>query len=461
MATNNYIVAIEIGSSKISCAVGIQTYSGINILAYASEPVNGFVSKGVVRNVDETGNCLNSLINRLEPSLENLTIEKAYVAFGGLSMHTRKSTVVRKFDEYTKVTQNVIDRMALENDQQFAVPDGYQRIMVLPLESRLNGETSLNPMGIPTRRIECNYQNILLREQYMKQLEESFSMSNICILDSYNAIILEANILLSDTERSSGVALVNIGAETTTVAIYANNLLRKLVVIPIGSNNITRDLCAEQIPYKEAAQLKIFKGYNSTDDDNCIIDTELVNQIISARMSEILLNVKHQIEESENRVANIVFTGGGSKLKNITQIIEECLPNYKTRMAQEDSFSYSCSDELSLASSSITPALYGLLSNGKENCCSELLKTNPDNFQTDLFGEPVVTETPAENQDVPKIENEESNANNQIIIDNNPEVQKQKPQKHKSQKPNKVFRWFNELIDNVTNDEEDTISDNE
>lgn len=461
MATNNYIVVIEIGSSKISCAVGIQTYSGINILAYASEPVNGFVSKGVVRNVDETGNCLNSLINRLEPSLENLTIEKAYVAFGGLSMHTRKSTVVHTFDEYTKVTQNVIDQMALENDQQFAVPDGYQRIMVLPLESRLNGETSLTPMGIPTRRIECNYQNILLREQYMKQLEESFAMSNICILDSYNAIILEANILLSDTERSSGAALVNIGAETTTVAIYTNNLLRKLVVIPIGSNNITRDLCAEQIPYKEAEQLKIFKGYNSTDDDNCIIETELVNQIISARMSEILLNVKHQIEETEHRVANIVFTGGGSKLKNIMQIIEECLPNFKTRMADEDSYSYNCVDELSLGSSAITPALYGILVNGKENCCNEFIKTTPEQFQTDLFGEPVVTQTTTENQEATKAEEEENKVNEQPKGENNPEPQKSKPQKPKAQKPNKVFRWFNELIDNVTNDEEDTISDKE
>lgn len=461
MATNNYIVAIEIGSSKISCAVGIQTYSGINILAYASEPVNGFVSKGVVRNVDETGNCLNSLINRLEPSLDNLTIEKAYVAFGGLSMHTRKSTVVRTFDEYTKVTQSVIEQMALENDQQFAVPDGYQRIMVLPLESRLNGETSLTPMGTPTRRIECNYQNILLREQYMKQLEESFAMSNICILDSYNAIILEANILLSDTERSSGAALVNIGAETTTVAIYTNNLLRKLVVIPIGSNNITRDLCAEQIPYKEAEQLKIFKGYNSTDDDNSIIETELVNQIISARMSEILLNVKHQIEEAENRVANIVFTGGGSKLKNIMQIIQECLPNFKTRIANEESYSYNCAEELSLGSSAITPALYGLLLNGKENCCNEFIQTTPEQFQTDLFGDPVVTDKAPDNQ-VAEKEKEEKTENNE---DKTPKSGNEKapetPKPPKKQKPSKVFRWFNELIDNVTNDEEDTISEKE
>ncbi len=458
MATNNYIVAIEVGSSKISGAVGVQTYSGINIMAYASEPVNGFVSKGVVRNVDETGNCLNSLINRLEASLDKLTIDKAYVAFGGLSMQTRKSTVIRSFDEYTKITQTIIDQMALDNDRQFNVPDGYQRIQVIPLESRLNGDTSLTPMGVPTRRLECNYQNILFREQYMKQLEESFAIPKVKIVDSFNAIILEAGILLTDPERSSGTALVNIGADTTTVAIYTNNLLRKIVVIPIGSNNITRDLCAEQIPFKEAEQLKIFKGYNSTDDDNSAIDTELVNQIIAARMSEILLNVKHQIEESENRVANVVFTGGGSKLKNITEIIDECLPNFKIRMVVEENYSYTCSEGISLTASAITPTLYGLLVNGKDNCCNEFVKPTPEQFQTDLFGGPV------ENERIPdaQVEKEEDarDNNKQGNIEEEPATEK-KPKVKQKPKPNRFALLFRELIDNVTNDEEDTTSENE
>lgn len=455
MTTNNYIVAIEIGSSKISGAVGIQTYSGINILAYASEPVSGFVSKGVVRNIDETSNCLNCLINRLESSLDNLTIEKAYVAFGGLSMQTHKSTIVRTFDEYTKITQEIIDKMALDNERQFNVPDGYQKVQVISLESRLNGDTSLTPMGIPTRRIECNYQNIIIREQYMKQLEESFAISKVNIADSFNAIILEANTLLNGNERSSGAALVNIGAETTSVAIYTNSLLRKIVVIPIGSNNITRDLCAEQIPHKEAEQLKIFKGYRSSDDDNSAIDTELVNQIIAARMSEILLNVKHQIEEAENRVGNIIFTGGGSKLKNIASIIEECLPNFKIRMAGEDSYSYSCAEGLSLASSSITPALYGLLANGKENCCNEFVKPSPEQFQTDLFGEPVA------NERVP-----EPTANSTETEREDPEVKQIKEKEPKTtaktkKKPNRFASLLKEWIDNVSSEEEDTISDKE
>ncbi len=456
MATNNYIVAIEIGSSKISGAVGLQTYSGIKILAYANESVSSFVSKGVVRNVDETGKTLNNLINRLESSLssatsENLTIDKAYVAFGGLSMHTRRSSVVREFSEYTKITQDIIDEISLENDRLFNVPAGYQRVQVLPLECRLNGDSNLSPMGTPTRRIECNYQNILLREQYMKQLEESFAIPRIKIVDSFNAIILEAGILLSDEERSSGSALVNIGADTTTVAIYSGKLLRKLAVIPLGSNNITRDLCAEQIPYKEAEQMKIFKGYHSTDDDNSAIATELVDQIISARMSEILLNVRHQIETSETKVINIQFTGGGAKLKNISNLIDECLPSFKIKMADEESYSYICDDKLSLAKGAITPTLYGLLENGKENCCKEVVMPTPQQYQSDLFGH---VETPAAPAD-------EKEPEKPIEKPKEPEKEPTKASTPPKKKPSKlkIPSWLTDFVNNATNDEEDNVTD--
>lgn len=456
MATNNYIVAIEVGSSKISGAVGLQTYSGIKILAYANESVNNFVSKGVVRNVDETGNSINSLINRLESSLDNVSIDKAYVAFGGLSMHTRKSSAVREFSEYTKITHDIIDQMSIENENLFNIPDGYQRVQVIPLECRLNGDSSISPIGIPTRRIECNYQNILLREQYMKQLQESFAMANIKIVDSFNAIILDAGVLLSDEERSGGAVLVNIGADTTTVAIYTNKLLRRLVVIPLGSSNVTRDLCAEQIPYKEADQMKIFKGYHSTDDDNSAIPTELVDQIISARMSEILLNVKHQIEESGYKVGNIVFTGGGSKLKNIENIIEECLPNFKIKMASEESYSYICDDKLSLATGAITPTLYALLCKGKENCCAEAIKPSPEQYQSDLFGN-VINPEPTNN--------EETKEENQTKVTEEKEEghetkERKQSKKTKKEKP-RLFGWITEFIDNATNDEEDNITDKE
>lgn len=395
MATNNYIAAVEIGSSNISGAIAIQTYAGIKILAYASEPVNGFITKGVVRNVDETGNALTSLVNRLETQLENVCVERAYVAFGGLSMQSVKSTVAREFDEYTKITQNIMDEMALENDAVFEVPAGYQKVQVVPLECRLNGDNNPSPIGIPTRRIESNYLNIIIKEQYMRQLEESFELSKLKIMDSFNAARVDAEILLTEEDMICGTAFVNIGAETTTVAVYSGRMLRKLVVIPLGSVNITKDLCAEQIPYNEADQMKIFKGYHSSGDDNSAIPTEIVDKIISARMSEILLNVKHQIETSDEHVARIVFAGGGSRLKNISLLFEECLPNFRIRLAVEPVAGFSVDERLGLAPDAITPTLFGLLSKGKENCCEEIVKETPATAPaTDLFGNPIEEQKP-------------------------------------------------------------------
>ncbi|MBQ2877310.1 MAG: hypothetical protein IJE42_00065 [Bacteroidaceae bacterium] len=395
MATNNYIAAIEIGSSKLSGAIGIETYSGIKIMAYASESVNGFITKGVVRNVDETGKSLNSLINRLESQLNDVTIEKAYIAFGGLSMHSVKSSVTREFDTYTKITQEIIDDMSLENDAVFAVPEGYQKVQVLPLEYKLNGDKNIMPIGTPTKNIQCNYLNIVVREQYMKQLEESFEMANVKIMDSFNAARIDADVILSEEDITSGTALVNIGAETTTVAIYSGKLLRKLTVIPLGSSNITKDLCSEQIPMSEAEQIKIFRGYTGAQQEqNNNNEKNNFNQIIAARMSEILQNIKYQIETSGEDIGRIVFTGGGSKLKGLSDIIADNLQSFKIKITNGEELSINNDDNLELTTGAITPTLFGLLSRGKENCCKENIPVVSTPVQqqqpqpvTNLFGD--------------------------------------------------------------------------
>ena len=109
MGNTYYIVAIEVSSSKISGAVGIETTEGMRILATASTPVDGFISKGIVRNVDKTSEALNSIVIMLENDLskaakEDIVIKKAYISFAGLSMHSIKSKVTRDFGNYIKIT---------------------------------------------------------------------------------------------------------------------------------------------------------------------------------------------------------------------------------------------------------------------------------------------------------------------------------------------------------------------
>ena len=437
MGTKNYITAIEIGSSKVAGTVGVATYEGINIIAYASEPVDGFISKGVVRNVDAAGACLTNIINRLEAQLDNkVTIEKAYTTIGGISVRSVKSTVKREFDEYKKITPEIIDAMAIENDNEFVVPEGYQKVQVIVQDYKLDGSVNTAPAGFHTRSIEGSYLNIIINEQFMKQLGESFEMAKIEIVDSFTAAKLEADILLNKDDKHS-CALVNMGAETTTISIYTNELLRKLVVLPLGGENITRDISTQHISREEAESIKIFKGYGATGSDNSLIANENLNKIIAARIEEILLNIKHQIESSGEKVGHIFFTGGAAKLKNLKTLLDEHLQDYTTRIITEPTLRCFNDSGLSLASDAITPTLFGLLSTGKENCCRE-----------------VGAKEPATPVQLSLLENVEEDKNE-------PEVKTEEKDSKKTEKSRKKPKWQQTLInmfadfrDNVTEDEE-------
>ena len=485
MGSTNYIAAIELSSSKVSGAVGIETYDGIKILATASTPVDRFISKGVVRNVDETSKAINCIINSLEASLENVEIKRVYISYAGLTVHSIPSKVTMGFEEYTKITQDTINDLAIENDETFQCPAGYKRVSVINQEYRLDGKVDNTPIGAPTRLIEGNYLNIVVKEQYFKQLNECFAQANIKIEDSFSAARMDAEILLGKDARRNGCALVNIGADTTTIAVYNNDALRMLTVLPLGSHNITMDLCAEHISLDEAEEIKITRGYKSPGKEKEPIDTEIVNNIINARMSEILQNVKYQIEESGELIGHIIFTGGGSKLKNIDLLLEEFLPNFRTEVIPEPHFSLVGNSGVNMHGI-FTTALYGLLKQGKENCCEEIVRTVPENpFAQDLFGNSLESTTNEESkekmlskEEKKKLEKEEKERKKEEERLKKEEERKKKEEEKErirklkeEQRKNSPGIWdtlygkFNKVtknfIDNVTDEEKEEDYDDE
>lgn len=434
MIRTDYITAIEISSSKISGTVGVNTYEGIKILAAASIPVEGFISKGVVRNVDETSNALNRIINSLEEKLDNVAIKRAYISLAGLTMQSIKSKVVREFDCYTKITQDIINGMVEENDNSFNTPQGYRRVEAISQEYKLDGKPDKNPVGAPTRHIEGNYLNIIVKEQFLDQLNDCFRQAEIDIEDSFCAARMDADIILPADARRNGCALVNIGADTTTIVIYKNDMMRKLVVVPLGSNNITMDLCSLQISKDEAEEIKITHGYKPANGDICSVDSDTVNNVIGARMNEILQNVKYQIEESNENVVHIIFTGGGSKLKNFELLLDEYIPNYRCNIVSEPKFSLISSNDVNL-NGIFSTALYSLLKLGSVNCCEELKPA---------------TYTPPVEQKLEFLENDEP----QEEIKEEPQKPKEENKKEESAPKNtstkKPSKW-SKLIDTVKN----------
>lgn len=481
MGNTNYVVAFELSSSKISGAVGIETHEGIMILATASTPVDGFISKGVVRNVDKTSESINSIINTLETNLhnagrENVSIKKAYISIAGLTVHTINSRVTKGFDNYTKITAAITDELENENDIIFNIPKGYKRIGVVTQEYRTDGKVENNPIGAHAMQLECNYLNIVIKEQFFKQLNECFNNARLEIADSFVAARMDAEIMLTKDACRNGCALVNIGAETTTISIYNNNFLRNLVVLPLGSNNITMDICAEQVSYDEAEEMKITRGYMSPNNETEPVNTETLNNIINARMYEILQNVKYQIEESSDPVDSIVFTGGGSRLKNFKLLIDEYLPNFRTEIKDTPTFTLLSAPGVN-TTDVFSTALYGLLTRGKENCC-EIPETKNSNGS--LFGEedfrPVQPRDDvaareeerrrAEEEERARIEREAEEERRRKEIEAEKEREKDKEQtatkkKKKSKGGWGIGRIFSDWIDSATHGDEEDDEDNE
>lgn len=478
MGNTCYIVAIELSSSKITGVVGVETTEGMRIMATASVCVDGFISKGIVRNVDKASGAINDIINMLETDLnkstgEDITIKKAYITFAGLSVHSIKSQVSRDFGQYIKITQEIIDGMERDNLETFQTPEGYKRLQVDPQEYKLDGNIDYNPIGAYTQTIECNYLNIVMKEQFYTQMCDSFAQAGIEIEDSFCAAHFDADILLSKDLRRNGCALVNIGAETTTISIYNNDKPKKLIVLPLGSNNITRDLTAELISFAQSEEIKFIRGYNSKGNDNDGVDNETVSKVIYARMGEILNNVRHQIEQSGEMVRHIVFTGGGSKLKNLKELLEEFLPNFSTDIKPEPQFNLISENGVNVYGV-ITTALYGLLKQGKENCCEDTYTeaqkaaiTNGELFFPEETEEPKPQKEEQENseEDLRKAKEEEERIKKEEAAKKEREERernkhKEKPTKTKPSWKDSIGSLFQDFVRNMTSDPDEENKEN-
>ena len=162
MAVTDFIVAIELGSSKISGIAGKKLPDGsIQVLAMASENASDCIRKGVIYNLDKTTQSLTSIIKKLESTLK-ASIGKVYIGMGGQSLRTIRNTEVRHMDEETKISQELIDTL---KDSNRAVPIvGYQILGVAPQEYKVGNDLIVDPVGVQTDHIEARFLNIIARK---------------------------------------------------------------------------------------------------------------------------------------------------------------------------------------------------------------------------------------------------------------------------------------------------------
>ena len=394
MAAKEFIVAIELGSSKVTGIAGQKNLDGsIQILAVVKEESSAFIRKGVVYNIDKTAQCLTSIIKKLETQLKT-EIRQVYVGIGGQSIRSVRNVISKDLPNESIVTQEMVIEL-MDANRNMSYPD--QEILDAAVqEYKVGSQFQIDPVGIQATRLEGNFLNILERKAFYKNLNKCFETANINIAEMYLAPLALADSVLTEAEKRSGCALVDLGADTTTVSVYSKNILRHLAVIPLGSNNITKDIATLQMEESDAERMKL--KYAAAYTDNNDIDNDLKYsidperqiesrkfiEIVEGRLEEIIENVWYQIpsEYYDKLLGGIILTGGGSNLKNIEKAFNNHTHVDKIRVAKFVTQSIISNNETIKAHDGTMNTVLGLLAKGDINCAGSAVDPNGDLFST-------------------------------------------------------------------------------
>ena len=346
ISDKDFIVAIELGSSKIAGIAGKKKDGTMQVLAYAEEKTTGCIKRGIVYNIEKTYQSINSIISKLESVLKT-KITRAYVGLGGQSVRSYRCVIKRNMLTQSYITNEAIDSIRQES---YEIPYGdYEVLENYPQEFVVDSNVIADPVGVMGTNIEGEFLDVIAKQKLRANIDTVFANTAVDIVEELISPLQLANNVLTDAEKRSGCVLVDLGADTTTVVVYKNNIVRYLVTIPLGSNNINKDLGTIQIDEAEAEDVKLKYGdacaqdsdvdpqtYTTTDGRQ--IEVALIKTIIEARVGEIIANVSSQIVNSNysgKLLAGLVLTGGGSNMKNIVKAFVANTKIDKVRIAKK------------------------------------------------------------------------------------------------------------------------------
>ncbi len=478
-----FIVAVEIGSSKIKGALAeVQSSGLLNVLAVHEEPLVDSVRYGQIKNVEEVSNHIDRIRRKLE-SATAITPRKITGVCVGVSGHTVGSSVVSStinFDDETEITAATIDRLRQQAmDSVFTEKEVYE---VLPRDFTVNNMATPKPVGQFGRTIKGSFVCISgapgIMSNIKRVLPERLKLNINAVVVSPLA---QAQAVLTADECRLGCVFVDFGAETTTVSIYKHGSLQYMVTLPMGSRNITRDLVAITYLEERAEGIKRSVGVNATNDEaprispNDSIENPEITNCIYARTSEIIANVVAQIEFSGFKLsdlpAGIIMVGGGARMKGFSDLLAmHSQMNVRTGTAPRN---IRISDTSIMADKAVD-VIALLLAAGKEDVqsCVEELKveeaSNMDNreFADERdYNDDDYTSRIGIDEDDDILEDDDSDRSNRRTRRPALEEEKRRKDKEKERKRNPMGEgWFSKFkgrLANLVSDPDDKFDDDD
>ena len=355
-------VVIALGSSYIRGMIASKLPNGrVNPIAYCQRNSKGCIIHGYIHNITDAAAIIGSIVDELNSKLQGLVIDRVYV---GLDCQSMRSNLFKTKKDYG--TEGIIlEAEHIESLREEALKKSYSRQSVLKIASPcyyVDGKRENNPKGVRCHLLEATYQLITVREEVERNLYEVFENKlGLTVEEVLINPLAEAQVSLTREEMSIGCAYINIGGGTTSISLYRDKLLKALHILPLGGQNVTKDLTNLKLLEQDAEAVKI--GYGSV---NLEVDKEEritaasangtgdrvlhkydVNRYIQARMEEITENIKALIQEidPELMIAYLIFSGGATYLSGYIESLNLDV-NGRQAKVRPDILSESAEEEL-------------------------------------------------------------------------------------------------------------------
>lgn len=339
MNRSSIIVGLDIGTTKVCAIVGELHPEGIKIIGIGTHPSRG-LRKGVVNNIESTCASIEKAVEEAEIH-SDCEINSVFVGITGWQIKSMMSHGVAALKE-NAVGKKDVDRV-MEAASAVVIPKDRQVIHVLPCEYIVDGKARKRPIGKTGVRFEVNCHVVTSARASVENLCECCRQTGLYVENVIFEPLASAMAVLSDDERTNGVAMIDIGGGTSDMVIVRNGAVVHSAVIPLGGNHLTNDISQVlKIPPKPTAEL-LKQRYSAALSSLILEDQEIevevpglrevrfVSQRILAeitenRMEEMFRLIHSEMESSgfaDEAQTGIVLTGGTTLLAGTEKLAEE------------------------------------------------------------------------------------------------------------------------------------------
>jgi len=243
MPKSDIIAGLDMGSSRVTCVLAEHDAESekIRILAGASVPCKG-LKGGVVVNIAETQRAIASVMEQAEEKAKEIVGEVYLGVRGGhiQTFNNRGAYNIARADK--EITAEDVSNV-IENAKAIPIPSDREILHVIPQGFSLDRQRGVpNPVGMEGALLEVGVHIVTAQSSHINNLMKSVSQAGFRVVDTVYNLLAIGELVVSPEEKDLGCLLIDIGGQTTAIGIYYEGSLRFSSEIPLGGDNVTRDI---------------------------------------------------------------------------------------------------------------------------------------------------------------------------------------------------------------------------